>query len=71
MDESEIEKMRKSLEEWNAKYCREGESIRREGPTPNGGDYSVAYYYDSKIVPVKKKMLLGSLLLNTKKMARL
>lgn len=30
-------------------------SERKDGKTPNGGDYSVAYYLDAKGSPVDKK----------------
>ena len=42
-------------EAWLKKYYGDGEGERIDGPTPNGGDYAVAYYYDKMHRPCKKQ----------------
>ena len=52
--EQERQRYIDALEKWNERHNGEGEVERVDGPTPNGGDYSVAYYYDEKDRPCKK-----------------
>jgi len=55
MTEEERERLLDALERWEEKYCQSGETERVDEPTPSGGDYSVAYYYDKDHRPCKKK----------------
>ena len=39
---------------WIQNHYGDGETERVDEPTPNGGDYSIAYYYDEQNRPCKK-----------------
>lgn len=54
MTEEERRRYLKALEEWDKRHNGNGETERVDGPTPNGGDYSIAYYYDEQNRPCKK-----------------
>ena len=58
MTEEERERLLDALERWEEKYCQSGETERVDEPTPSGGDYSVAYYYDKDHRPCKKSRSL-------------
>lgn len=51
---TEEEKLWEALKRWEEKYCQQGETERVDEPTPSGGDYSIAYYYDAEHRPCKK-----------------
>ena len=55
MTEEERQRLIERHEAWIAKHFGNGEQERVDGATPNGGDYSIAYYYDKKHIPCKKQ----------------
>ena len=54
MTEEERQRLIERHEAWIAKHFGNGEQERVDGATPNGGDYSIAYYYDEQNRPCKK-----------------
>lgn len=54
MTEEERRKYIEALDRWNEEHNGDGETERVDGHTPNGGDYSIAYYYDKENRPCKK-----------------